>query len=72
MPISPNNASQQRPSGSPAGQQAQLWGAVTLPDSQRRGGYQAVLADRLHLARSERPAGFTDCGPKRRYRLTIS
>jgi GNAT superfamily N-acetyltransferase len=30
---------------------AQLWGAVTLPDSRRRGAYRAVLAERLRLAR---------------------
>jgi GNAT superfamily N-acetyltransferase len=34
-----------------AGGVAQLWGAVTLPDSRRRGGYRAVLAERLRLAR---------------------
>ena len=30
---------------------AQLWGAVTLPAFRRRGGYRAVLAERLRLAR---------------------
>ena len=47
------------PSGEPvstggcslAGEVAQLWGAVTLPASRGRGGYRAVLAERLRLAR---------------------
>jgi GNAT superfamily N-acetyltransferase len=30
---------------------AKLWGAVTLPAFRRRGGYRAVLAERLRLAR---------------------
>jgi hypothetical protein len=30
---------------------AQLWGAVTLRQYRRRGGYRAVLAERLRLAR---------------------
>jgi hypothetical protein len=30
---------------------AQLWGAVTLREYRRRGGYRAVLAERLRLAR---------------------
>jgi GNAT superfamily N-acetyltransferase len=30
---------------------AELWGAVTLPASRGRGGYRAVLAERLRLAR---------------------
>jgi hypothetical protein len=30
---------------------AQLWGAVTLREFRRRGGYRAVLAERLRLAR---------------------
>lgn len=34
-----------------AGEVAQLWGAVTLPGARRRGGYRAVLAERLRLAR---------------------
>lgn len=34
-----------------AGEVAQLWGAVTLPEARRRGGYRAVLAERLRLAR---------------------
>ncbi len=34
-----------------AGGVAQLWGAVTLPGARRRGGYRAVLAERLRLAR---------------------
>jgi len=34
-----------------AGEVAQLWGAVTLPASRGRGGYRAVLAERLRLAR---------------------
>jgi GNAT superfamily N-acetyltransferase len=36
---------------SPAGEVVQLWGAVTLPASRGRGGYRAVLAERLRLAR---------------------
>jgi hypothetical protein len=35
-----------------AGQCAQLWGAVTLPEARHRGGYRAVLAERLRLARN--------------------
>jgi MFS family permease len=34
-----------------AGEVAQLWGAVTLPAARGRGGYRAVLAERLRLAR---------------------
>ena len=34
-----------------AGEVAQLWGAITLPASRRRGSYRAVLAERLRLAR---------------------
>jgi GNAT superfamily N-acetyltransferase len=30
---------------------AQLWGAVTLPAARGHGGYRAVLAERLRLAR---------------------
>ncbi len=33
------------------GEVAKLWGAVTLPELRRRGGYRAVLAERLRLAR---------------------
>ena len=33
------------------GEVAQLWGAVTLREYRRRGGYRAVLAERLRLAR---------------------
>jgi hypothetical protein len=33
------------------GEVAQLWSAVTLPDARHRGGYRAVLAERLRLAR---------------------
>ena len=33
------------------GRVAQLWGAVTLRQYRRRGGYRAVLAERLRLAR---------------------
>ena len=33
------------------GEVAKLWGAVTLPEFRRRGGYRAVLAERLRLAR---------------------
>lgn len=33
------------------GEVAQLWGAVTLPQARGRGGYRAVLAERLRLAR---------------------
>jgi hypothetical protein len=33
------------------GDVAQLWGAVTLREFRRRGGYRAVLAERLQLAR---------------------
>ena len=34
------------------GEVAQLWGAVTLPEYRHRGGYRAVLAERLRLARA--------------------
>jgi GNAT superfamily N-acetyltransferase len=34
-----------------AGEVAQLWGAATLPGYRGRGGYRAVLAERLRLAR---------------------
>ena len=34
-----------------AGEVAQLWGGITLPASRGRGGYRAVLAERLRLAR---------------------
>jgi GNAT superfamily N-acetyltransferase len=34
-----------------SGDVAQLWGAVTLPASRGHGGYRAVLAERLRLAR---------------------
>jgi Acetyltransferase (GNAT) domain len=34
------------------GEVAKLWGAVTLPEYRRRGGYRAVLAERLRLARA--------------------
>ena len=34
-----------------AGEVAQLWGAVTLPEYRGRGAYRAVLAERLRLAR---------------------
>jgi GNAT superfamily N-acetyltransferase len=34
-----------------AGEVGRLYGAVTLPDSRRRGCYQAVLASRLRQAR---------------------
>jgi GNAT superfamily N-acetyltransferase len=34
-----------------SGEVAQLWGAVTLPASRGHGGYRAVLAERLRLAR---------------------
>lgn len=33
------------------GEVVQLWGAVTLREYRRRGGYRAVLAERLRLAR---------------------
>jgi hypothetical protein len=33
------------------GELAQLWGAVTVREFRRRGGYRAVLAERLRLAR---------------------
>lgn len=33
------------------GEVARLWGAVTLPQARGRGGYRAVLAERLRLAR---------------------
>ncbi|HYB47256.1 MAG TPA: hypothetical protein VED20_07865, partial [Streptosporangiaceae bacterium] len=38
------------------GEVAQLWGAVTLPASRGRGGYRAVLAERLRLARKHSAA----------------
>ena len=34
-----------------AGEVAQLWGAITLPEFRGRGSYRAVLAERLRLAR---------------------
>jgi hypothetical protein len=34
------------------GEVAQLWGAVTLREHRHRGGYRAVLAERLRLARA--------------------
>ena len=34
------------------GEVAHLWGAVTLPEYRHRGGYRAVLAERLRLARA--------------------
>ena len=34
------------------GEEALLWGGVTLPGSRRRGAYRAVLAERLRLARA--------------------